>query len=499
MATFAQPTRLNRDGYQGRAAAAIVYIILASISAGMVVYSQVHAFAWDEAFHLLCAQLIRRGKLPYIDFCFSQTPFNAYWNALLMTLFGESWRPVHAAAALCSAAAVWLAALFVRSRFPVQAWRIPGAAIAALIAGLNILVVRYGGVGQAYGIGLVSVVAAYRLGLAAVDRKTPWTAAFAGLFCGVAAASSLLTFPAAPVVLVWILIYNRAGVRWMKLASFAVGVAVAFLPLFRLFIQGPRQVWFGIFQYNASYRQLNWGGATRHNLEIFASFINNGPALLLLLLAAGGLLFIYFRSQWDPGVKAEFYLCAWLVIGLAAFISIARPTFARYYVFTVPFLAILAVAGLYALASNLYRSDKPWLPVAILGALAAFGLAKDLYDERENLDWSDMEKVAVQVRKVTAPQQSLYADEAIYFLTRHDPPSGLEMDDSHKFDFDSARNALLHLIPAAELRKRLNAGAYQTTETCEDDDYIADHGLDKLYAKRAKAADCDVFWDLRKR
>src|SRR5690349_445736 len=62
------------------------------IAAALLVYSQTYAFAWDEGFHLLAAQLIAHGKRPYLDFLFAQTPLNAYWNAALMRLFGESWR-----------------------------------------------------------------------------------------------------------------------------------------------------------------------------------------------------------------------------------------------------------------------------------------------------------------------------------------------------------------------------------------------------------------------
>jgi hypothetical protein len=55
--------------------------VLALISAGLIVNSQTIAFAWDEGFHLLAAQLIAHGRRPYLDFCFAQSPLNAFWNA----------------------------------------------------------------------------------------------------------------------------------------------------------------------------------------------------------------------------------------------------------------------------------------------------------------------------------------------------------------------------------------------------------------------------------
>jgi 4-amino-4-deoxy-L-arabinose transferase-like glycosyltransferase len=480
-----------------RPSTVFLFSVLALLTAGLVVYSQTMAFAWDEGFHILTAQLIKHGKRPYIDFVFSQTPLNAYLSAVWMAVFGESWRVPHAFSALCSAGAAILTAGFVFSHFPVSRWRLPGALMAGLLVGLNVLVVRYGSIAQAYGLCLFAIVAAFRLAIRSAERHTVVYAGLAGLGCGVAAASSLLSAPASAALLIWILVYNRAGLRWAKFAAFALGEAAAFAPVLWLFAQGPRQVWFGIVQYNLLYRQLDWPGALGHNFEVWATWIDSGPALLLILLALGGLLFIYFRSGWEAQRKAEFYLCAWLSLALGAYISSVLPTFARYYIFTVPFLGILAVAGVYAAGSSLYKSDRPWQPVVLLAFLLSFGLGKSLYEERDNMVWPDMEKTAKKVSAVTTPRQKLFADEAIYFLTRHDPPSGMEMENSHKFNFPPKQLALLHLMPQAELDRQVKAGAFSTLETCADEDDVKEHGYAKLYAKSAAAGECNVFWEKR--
>src|ERR1700716_2963141 len=94
---------------------------VALLGATLLAYSQTAAFAWDEGFHLLAAQLIKSGKRPYIDFCFPQTPLNAYWNTAWMRVFGESWHTAHAAAALATTAAILLAAQFLST------WRLAAA------------------------------------------------------------------------------------------------------------------------------------------------------------------------------------------------------------------------------------------------------------------------------------------------------------------------------------------------------------------------------------
>jgi hypothetical protein len=471
--------------------------VLTLIAAVLIWYSQTASFAWDEGFHILIAQLIAHGKRPYLDFVFSQTPLNAYWNAGWMTVFGESWRVTHSVAALCSAAGVSLTSAFVLRRFPVPEWRLPGAVLAAILTGLNVLVVRYGGLAQAYGLCLLAIVAAYWFTTFSVDRKPALTAVIAGLLCGIAAASSLLTAPVGPVMLLWILVFDRSGRPWFKVAAFMLGEALAFTPILWLWIHGPRQVLFGILQYNLLYRQIGWPGATQQNLEVLMSWIDSGQALLLILLAAGGLLYVRFQSHWDRHTKAPFYLCAWLSVTLAIYISNVRPTFERYYLLTVPFLAILAVAGVSAAAAKLYRPDRTWPPVLLLTFLISLGLGARLYGEREAIVWADMEEVARKVSAVTRPDETLFADEAIYFLTRHAPPSGMEMRDSHKFKLSRAESALFHILPQAELDNMVKQGYVHTLETCEDDEFIKAHGYANVYVRSSKAADCTMFWDYK--
>jgi hypothetical protein len=179
------------------------------------------------------------------------------------------------------------------------------------------------------------------------------------------------------------------------------------------------------------------------------------------------------------------------------YISSVLPTFARYYIFTVPFLGILAVAGIYAAGSSLYALDRPWPPVLLLTFLLSLGLAKSLYEERDDMAWPDLEEIAGKVNEVTTPRQTLFADEAIYFLTRYVPASGMEMENSHKFQFPETLQTRLHLIPAAELDRQVKAGAFSTLETCEERDYVEARGYARLYAREAALGGCTVFWDKR--
>ena len=471
--------------------------VLSLYAAVFLIYSVTWAFTWDESYHLLAAQLMDAGKRPYIDFCFPQSPLNAYWNAGWMRVLGQSWRVPHGFAALFTIGAVLLTADFVFRRFPVGSWRLAAAITAGLATGLNSMVFEYGSLAQAYGICLVALAAAFRITVRAVDRRGPLLAAVAGFFAGVAAGSSLLSAAAAPVLLGWMLFYNRAGRRWRKLIGFGIGTAVPFAPVFRLFWLGPRQTWFNVVQYHASFRKLYWPETTRHDLEILTSWIDSGQGLVLGLLAVSGLVYIVRRSTWPRALKAEFYLCAWLAAALSVWVGRAHPTFARYFLLTVPFLTILAVAGLYAIASRLFGPGHALWPALVVSVLFALGLGKSLYERRDLLNWSSYQRLANKVDQVTPRNALLFADEPIYFLTKRTPPPGFELFYSHKVNLPPAEAALMHIITEAEVKRQVQSGMFATAYSCDDEE-IDDYGLEKLYQQHMDMDDCSIFWGWKK-
>ena len=474
------------------------------VAAAQIVWSLTLAHTWDEAFHLLAAQLIAKGRKPYLDFVFAQTPLNAYWNAILLRVFGEGWRAPHIAASLESAFAAYLTGDYVLRRFPVPGWSRAAAFTAVCLVGLNAIVVEFGTVAQAYGAGLVLAVIAFRFAIAAADRRTPFSAGLAGLASGAAAGSTLLTAPVAPVLLIWLFLYNRAGKRLWKATAFIAGVLISFVPLLVLFMESPRQVIFGVIRYHLFYRQVKWSGAFLHNLQIYLSWVDT-QALILVALAIAGVLFIRRAGNqttaplWDARLRSESLLCIWLVIGLSAYLVTVEPTFQRYFVFAIPFLAIPALTGLYAVGLRTDFRDRPQYLAAAVCLLMTLTLVRELPKDKSDYTWKDMEAIAKKVNQVTPPGAPLYADEHIYFLTGRTPPSGMEYDDSHKLDLLSPTEAaLMHVIRQTDLDREVKAGKFATAQTCDSDDEINRLGLPDIYRQKDEIADCTVFWDGKK-
>ena len=100
----------------------------------------------------------------------------------------------------------------------------------------------------------------------------------------------------------------------------------------------------------------------QHDIGVLVSWIDSAPATLVGLLALAGLFFVLRRSNWDRGLRSEFYLCAWITLALSIHLSTAHPTFERYFLFTTPFVAILASAGLYDIGSRLVSPQRTWRP-----------------------------------------------------------------------------------------------------------------------------------------
>jgi hypothetical protein len=479
-----------------RPAFAVLCGVVGLLLAGLIVYSQIQAFSWDEGFHLLAAALIRAGKKPYLDFCFPQTPLNAYFYSAWMRVFGESWRAMHVVASILTAGAILLTADYFYLRFPLQAWKLPGAIAVALFMGLNNSVVFFGTIAQAYALCLFLLVCSFRVAVKAVSHSNAMFAGLAGLLVSATAASSLLTALAVPVLLVWILLTNRVGNRWLKGGAFLVAGIVPFLPVLWLLAQSPRVVLFNVVGYQIFGRRARWEGATAHDLSVLTSWVDSGSALLLGLFAIAGLIFVARKSEWPRSLRSEFYLCAWISVAMALEIGIAHPTFSWYFVFTVPFLAILAVTGLCEVSARLTPAAQPGWSIVGVTILLCLSFGRALREDSDEMNWPTMEKIARKIVDVTPSGGEIWAGEQFFFLTQGPVPEGMEFQASQKLDMPPADARPLHILPLREFESRVKSRFYDTIQIC-DDDRIKELGLPALYSSSEETGACTIFWDKR--
>lgn len=462
--------------------------ILLLIFAGLLLYSQNTTIDWDEGFHLVAASLIAAGKRPYVDFCFPQPSLHAWWNALWLNVTGGTWRGPHVVATLLTCGAIGLTADFLARRFRDTPWRWTGPLIAALLVGLNGVVVEFGTKSQAYGAGMFLTVAAFRAISSQSGRPSFLRMLAAGCLAGAATSCSLLTAPACVALLLWA-IWQR---EWLRTAVFLAGLLLPLLPLAISLIQAPYQTWFNLVGYHIFYRRVGWTGATRHDLQTLASWADSGPALLLILFAVAGLRFAR-RSH-----RTEYYLAAWMAVALSLEAAFAHPTFPQYFIFTVPFLAILAAPGFCEIVDRL--AVAPTRAIAGLAALLLISLAADLSEwADDNNTWTAMEELATKVREVTPAGALVLADPPVYFAMRSAPPSGMEFPASHRIEIPPPTAAALHIVPQSVLVERVRSGDFATVETCKgDEEEILELALPDHYSQSATIAECKVYWGFKR-
>jgi len=475
-----------------------LYFALLLLGVGMVAYSQTLSLFWDEGFHILTARLIDTGKRPYLDFFFPQTPLNAYWNAAWMAIFGPRWRVVHVVAALVTTTSVLLMTQYIAGLFPDRGSQLPAAFAGLALFGLHPWTWMTGTLAQAYPLCLLLVVAAFRAAVSGVARPRFGMSALAGLAAGAAAASSLLTALISPVLLVWMGIYNRAGSRWIKAAAFLGGALVAWIPVLVLFARSPHVVTFDILKYHTLFRQLDWPGVTAHDVGTVTDWINSSSSLLLVLLALAGLSFMK-ESGFSPARLAELRLCLWLALAVTAQNIFAHPTFSQYFVFTIPFLSVLGVVGLFVVAARLDNPHRRWTPVILLVSIMALCSANTFYDNRDSTTWHQLEQIANKVKQVTPKDGALLAPEQIYFLANWPIPPGMEHADAHKLKLPPAENARLHVLPKSELDERIKSGGFSTTVICGDDDFVSKVEDWQVYAQSEEIGECTVLWKQEKK
>jgi hypothetical protein len=476
----------------------LLWLLILAITTFALLYAVTRAFVWDEGYHLMAAQQISLGKLPYLDFCFPQTPLNAFVNAGVILLFGQHWQPIHVVATLFSMGAMLLTAQYLVTRFPVVRWRLACALAAAVFIGLNEVVFQFGTIGQAYGICLFFSVAAYRVALISPGRVTLFLPLASGVLAGIAVGSSLLTAPLLPVLLIWIWHDDRVGLRWRKAMAFAGGAVIPFLPVLWLYVKGPEQTFFNVIRYHALYRRADWPSemANHHDLLVFTSLVDSTQALSLTLLALVGIVFLIKRCEWSRSQKGEFYLAAWISAAEGAYLCTPHPTFGRYFLILTPFMTILAMAGLYAIAQKIGYADRPRWPAGIAGGLVALMFTSFAVQSSDQTTWQEYEKIARKVAEVTPKGGRVFADELVYFALQMSPPSGMECSYTHALALPPREEKLQHLVSEADLKEQFARHEFDTVQSCSDAE-MDRFGLPSSYRYRVDIEDCTVFWGTR--
>jgi 4-amino-4-deoxy-L-arabinose transferase-like glycosyltransferase len=447
----------------------ILCAVLVALGGMLLAISQSPYAYGDEGFHLLASQLLNVGKRPYLDFFYQHTPLYIYFNGVWMRLFGDTWQSAHALSALLITACAAMLAGFLFSRFHERKWRLAAAISGTLMFASNILVTRFGVLGQPYALCLFFLFSAFLLTLRTINQ-TGFSALWAGLFSGAAVASSLLTAIVAPLLFLWTANHVPRVDRRKKCIQFATGTVVALLPVFWLSLQGPRQAFFNLVGYHFLHRKLGRGQGHSilfHDLKTVTAWLDSTQGLLLGLLALVGVaFFLSGQRKPDDRLRTECQLCGLIALCLSAYLCLPHPTFPQYFILLIPFLTILAASGLYAIGTQMYPRVHPiWLMLITL-ALFGFEGAKSVRQqvwspESTYSTWSECEQIAQLINRVIPQNCPIYCDDgAVYFAAKRIPPSGLENNYSFSLNLPPDLAERLHILPQREIDNLVAKGHF---------------------------------------
>jgi len=438
-----------------------------AVVAAIAIASQLGTSPGDEGLHLLASQLLKHGKWPYVDFLYHHPPGYIGLNAVWMFAFGESWRSVHAFSALLTLAMIAMICEFTYTRFRGTGWEVPATAMTALFVGLNVLVLQNGVSAQPFPLTSLLSVVAFRLALASPGRPRAWLPFWSGLCAGAACISSLLIVTVPIVLFVWLVRNCAANRRKHVVIQFLAGMAAPASLMIPLVVRAFPQVVFDLLILQLRHRTLDghWTAhdAWRTHIHTMTDWLGMGQGLLFVMLPLLGVGYLIGHRPFDAIKRSEFYLCAWLAGTLCAWVSVPNPTFPWYYMPAVPFAAVLAILGLFAIHTSVLRGRLLVALLLVTCAIFSYDSAKWLsifkHDPSEH-EWQELEGISGEIRAKGCG--SLYAsDMRVYFESRCPPQPGMESyAASWLSSLSQAKADSLHIVRQDAINKKIQAGDF---------------------------------------
>lgn len=395
----------------------------------------------DEGYYLSAARLVAEGKLPYLDFFYTQMPLMPYVQAGWMSLFGFSWMGARSLSVLCALAITIVIAGYTYKR--------TGSATVATVVSLifigNGQAISWFSTAKTYAPTALCVVGA----IALLSSRKEAHVFFAGLALGLGIAMRLMLLPLLPLSMAW-LVYCARRLGPLRAARpaliCAAGAAIPFLPAGYLLWRAPDAFLFNTVFVHASHAQLFSGSFFRalhmKSQGLFYSVAN--PQTLLIIL---GLLGSVFALRADRAASrrrdahTEEILCG-LYLATLGVVSLIPDHTQQYSVMCVPVAALFCGAFTGAVvrdANALLRRLSVAAGILYLALAApASGTLGGIGDPADRV-WKipSAEKIAQRVEELTRPEDVVLAFWPGYtFLAGRKNLPGMENDFGYSFAAD---------------------------------------------------------------
>jgi len=496
--SYSAPSSHARRGHEG------VLVSLSVIFALAILLSQ-WPLAFGDTYHLLAAQMVVAGRKPYLDFFLQQVPLYPLICGAWLRIFGTSWQAANVLSGLLICGSAAIIARIASRAYSDSGWRAKGSIIAVFLFGLNLQVAESGDDAQPYALCMFFCLSAW---LAAMDaRPTAMRTFLTGLAAGAAVNTSLLAAPFFVILTGWT-IFQPEGVRAegpdrrRRLLWLVCGAAVASIPLAYLAMLAPTQAWFDIVTFQLFYRTAGPAlpkNVASHNLHEVLDWVRSIQGAVLVLLSLAGALFLFDRRA--PGsTRRSVSYAALLAVVWALYLALVPLTWHMYFVLVVPYVSLLAAAGLCHLCARARLSQwssKIFAGTIVLYSLGlAIPLVAGLISGRPGR-WAPPEEAARIVNAETGPEEPVYSDdESIYVVARRLPPRGLENSFGAVVRLPSSEYTWAALVPPERNEERLRTGNFAAVVLTKTKDDVRIQAVRNggLYSQFAETTNYVIFW-----
>jgi hypothetical protein len=481
-----------------------ILVSLALIFTVAILISQ-RPLLFGDPYHVLACQLVAAGKKPYVDFFFQQTPLYPLICGTWLRIFGSSWYAANLLSALLVGGSATVLANLARKTFSESGWAVTGSVVTLLFFGLNLQLVRWGNVAQPYALCMLFCLLAWPPNFSARPARTRLFSV--GLAGGAAVNTTMLSLPFLLVLTGWIAFRTAKSDRTCSLFWFSCGAAVASLPLIYLGILAPTHAWFGIVEYHLFHRGDGWTDIPQWNLREVFRWITSTQGVLLAFLSLAALP-VLFERKTPTSMRHPLQFVASVSFSWDLFLSLPRPTFFTYYVLLLPYVCLLAAAGVLGMANRMW--SPRWAPIFLVGTALLYsyeGVKPPISNWLSHApdDLAEYEETARQVNSVTNSNDAVYADyEAIYAVARRLPPRGFEKLFSPAIELPFEELERVGLVAPETVDAQLRAGRFATAVLSKipdgDRSIVLDpraHAISQLYSDSIETKRHVIFWKFK--
>lgn len=357
----------------------------------------------DEGYYLTASRLIAEGKLPYVDFFYTQMPLMPYIYGAWMQVFGFTWF----SARMLSVIFCLFTSLILIGYIYKKTGDEKVTIIASLLLVFNGQIISWFSTAKTYSLTMFFLMASFVL-LGSSKKRHILTA---GFFLGLACNTRLMMLPLAFISVIW-LVMCRCRQGFVKAAKDALFFFAGFLPSclvsLYLLMKNPDSFLFDNLIFHITCTGMH--GYEALMLKFKSAYrVFTRPQFFILFIALLGTSIIArdaILRRYNTGkYKEEFLAFAFFVV---IFIVSLMPPGAheQYFVMTIPFLIILSCPFIQNILQNkkniLYSVAMALMIVYVIFSAPSTGVMGGIgITSNDKWTWRNAGRIAQGVQRLT--------------------------------------------------------------------------------------------------